>query len=238
MTTEPSPLQPEPQHQGARLDLTDKNIPGYIAVEGPIGAGKTTLAKRLAQTFNYNTLLEQAEDNPFLERFYQDPKSSALPTQLHFLFQRAKQIQELRQGDMFQPVRIADFLMAKDQLFAQTILDDDELHLYQQVYNQLTIDAPTPDLVIYLQAPVNVLQDRIHRRGIPMEQQIRDDYLQRLHEAYTRFFLYYDQSPLLIINAEKIDWINNPQDYANLVDVILDTKPGRHFYNPSSDINF
>lgn len=223
---------------GAQLDLTGKTIPSYIAVEGPIGVGKTTLAKRLAQTFNYETLLEKADENPFLERFYQDPRSAALPTQLHFLFQRAKQIQDLRQKDMFEPVHVADFLMAKDQLFAQVILDEDELQLYQQVYDQLTIDAPTPDLVIYLQAPIDVLQERIHQRGIPMEQRIPDDYLQRLHDTYARFFLYYDQSPLLIVNAAEIDWINNPQDYTKLVDYILETKSGRNFYNPTAEFGF
>jgi len=173
------------------IDLSRYELPRFIAVEGPIGVGKTTLAKRLARTFNYDTLLEQAEENPFLEKFYTDRRSAALPTQLFFLFQRVKQLQTLRQGDIFSPVRIADFLMDKDPLFAQVTLDEDELRLYQNVYDQLTVDAPTPDLVIYLQAPADVLLERIQRRGTSMEQNIDPGYLRILNEAYTRFFYYY-----------------------------------------------
>ena len=135
----------------------NKNFPKFIAVEGPIGVGKTSLTRRLGDTFNYELLLEKAEENPFLERFYQNPKQHALSTQLFFLFQRTQQIQELRQDDLFAPVRVADFLIDKDQLFAQQNLDADEYELYLNVYEHLTIDAPKPDLVIYLQAPTDVL---------------------------------------------------------------------------------
>lgn len=211
-------------------------LPNYIAIEGVIGVGKTTLTKRLAATFNYDTLLEEAELNPFLERFYQDRKSHALPTQLFFLFQRAQQIQALRQNDLFQPVRVADFLIEKDPLFAQVTLDDDELNIYQQVYEQLTIDAPKPDLVIYLQAPVNVLLQRIHRRGILSEQTIDADYLETLSEAYTRFFHFYDAAPLLIVNASEIDWVNNEDAYQRLVEYLLSVKQGRHYFNPTSTL--
>jgi deoxyadenosine/deoxycytidine kinase len=210
--------------------------PQFIAVEGAIGAGKTTLTKRLAETFNYDTLLENAEENPFLDRFYQDRLRNALPTQLFFLFQRAQQIQELRQSDIFQPVRVADFLIDKDPLFAEVTLDKDELAIYQQVYNQLTIDAPTPDLVIYLQAPVNTLMRRIKSRGIAAEQGIDGDYLESLNEAYTRFFHFYDQSPLLIVNANEIDWVNNDESYKKLVDYLLTIKQGRHYFNPTSTL--
>ncbi|MEZ5529539.1 MAG: deoxynucleoside kinase [Porticoccaceae bacterium] len=218
------------------LVLEHQQLPGFIAVEGPIGIGKTTLAKRLAQSFNYETLLEQAEQNPFLERFYQDPRSGALPTQLYFLFQRHKQIQELRQGDIFQQVRVADFLIDKDQLFAQVTLDDEELKLYQTVYQQLTIDAPRPDLVIYLQAPTDVLLDRIQRRGIEAERAIDNRYLNQLNEAYTRFFYYYDDAPLLIVNATDIDLAGSEQDYRNLVSYMLNIKSGRHYYNPQASL--
>jgi deoxyadenosine/deoxycytidine kinase len=217
-----------------KLDLSGKTLPRFIAVEGNIGVGKTTLAKKLAATFNYDTLLEQAESNPFLERFYRDPKSAALPTQLHFLLQRSQQIQALRQGDIFKPVRVADFLIEKDQLFAQVTLDSDELALYQQVYNHLTLEAPKPDIVIYLQAPLNVLQERIRIRGIAAERSISNEYLATLNDAYTNFFHYYDQAPLLIVNCAEIDIVNRPQDYNCLVEYMLTISSGRHYYNPGN----
>ena len=215
-----------------QIDLRGYTLPQYIAVEGPIGVGKTTLTKNLAQTFNYETLLERAEENPFLERFYLKESNTALPTQLFFLFQRVKQINTLRQADLFQPVRVADFLIEKDQLFAELTLDDEELNLYKQVYDRMTIDAPKPDLVVYLQAPADILLERIHQRGIPAEQNINYDYLHKLNDAYTRFFHYYDSSPLLIVNAADIDWVNNSNDYRSLVDYMLNIKNGRHYYNP------
>lgn len=213
-----------------------QNLPRFIAVEGPIGVGKTTLAKRLARSLNYETFLEEPELNPFLERFYANRRAAALPTQLFFLFDRARQIQELRQGDMFQPVRVADFLIDKDRLFAELNLDQDEMKLYENIYNHLTIDAPTPDLVVYLQAPVNVLMERVSRRGIAAEQQIEPEYLQALSDAYAGFFLYYDQAPLLIVNATEIDLVNSDADYEALLKVMLGTRSGRHYYNPSPGI--
>lgn len=218
------------------IDLSRYALPRFIAVEGPIGVGKTTLAKRLARTFNYDTLLEQSEENPFLEKFYTDRRSAALPTQLFFLFQRVKQLQTLRQGDIFSPVRVADFLMDKDPLFAQVTLDEDELRLYQNVYNQLTVDAPTPDLVIYLQAPADVLLERIQRRGTAMEQNIDPGYLRTLNDAYTRFFYYYDAAPLLIVNATEIDLVNSDEDYRTLVEYLLNIKSGKHYFNPTPHV--
>ena len=218
------------------MDLSDKKIPNYIAVEGPIGVGKTTLTKYLAESFNYETLLERAEDNPFLERFYAAERNAALSTQLFFLFQRAQQVNSLHQTDMFCPVRVADFLIEKDQLFAQATLDKDELNLYQQVYEHVTIDAPTPDLVIYLQAPSDVLLQRIEKRGINNEQVINAGYLNKLNEAYARFFHFYDKSPLLIVNATDIDWINKPEDYHKLVEYLLTITSGRHYYNPTDSL--
>lgn len=214
------------------LDLSREQLPRYIAIEGCIGVGKTTLARNLAQLFNYDTLLEQPEENPFLERFYRDPKSTALPTQLFFLFQRANQIQSLRQNDMFEPVRVADFLIDKDQLFARVTLDDDEFDIYRQVYDKLVIDAPRPDLVIYLQAPLNVLSERIKQRGIQAEQYISQDYLKALNDAYTEFFHYYDNAPLLIINAQDLNLASNREHFKHLVEYILTIKSGRHYYNP------
>jgi deoxyadenosine/deoxycytidine kinase len=207
--------------------------PGYIVVEGPIGVGKTSLARRLASTFDSDLLLEGAGENPFLERFYQDPRSGALPAQLFFLFQRARQLQAMRQGDMFQPVRVADFLMEKDRLFAELTLDTEELKLYDQVYSYLVMDAPVPDLVIYLQAPEDVLLKRIARRGIAYERRIDAVYLRRLSEAYSRLFLYYEAAPLLIVNAACIDLVDNDDDYQALVEQVTSTRSGRHYFNPS-----
>lgn len=208
--------------------------PGYIAIEGPIGVGKTSLARRLAKTFQSDLLLEGAAENPFLERFYIDPKSAALPTQLFFLFQRAQQMQDIMQGDMFSPVRIADFLIEKDRLFAELTLSADELELYGKVYESLSIDAPVPDLVIYLQAPVDTLMERIASRGIAFEQEMGAGYLRRLAEAYTRFFHSYSSSALLIVNADTIDWVHNDEDYELLVKKITDISHGRHFFNPGA----
>jgi deoxyadenosine/deoxycytidine kinase len=205
----------------------------FIAVEGPIGVGKTTLAKKLADSFNAELLLEGAADNPFLEKFYQDPKAGALPAQLYFLFQRNRQLQELRQGDMFSPNHVADFLMDKDRLFARVTLDYDELSLYEQVYDNLTIDAPQPDLVIYLQAPAQVLLKRIRKRGRSMENTITDEYLNRLSAAYTDYFHYYNASPLLIVNASGMDLVNNAKDYQQLLERIESTTSGRHYFNPT-----
>jgi deoxyguanosine kinase len=206
--------------------------PGFIAVEGPVGVGKTSLVRRLADTFHCEMLLELPEENPFLARFYHDPQRNALATQLFFLFQRARQMQELRQSDLFETVRVADFLIDKDALFARQNLDDDEFALYQQVYQHLTIDAPQPDLVIYLQAPAGVLLQRIQKRGIPAEQQIQRDYLEKLNEAYTHFFHYYDRSPLLIVNCAEIDLVSNDEDYQQLVEHILTSTSGTHYFNP------
>lgn len=208
------------------------NRPRYIAVEGPIGVGKTSLTKRLADTFNYDLLLEKAEENPFLERFYQDPARHALSTQLFFLFQRSQQIQELRQDDLFQPVRVADFLIEKDRLFAQQNLDSDEYELYLNVYRHLTIDAPAPDLVIYLQAPTNILMNRIRKRGIAAEQHIEPQYLENLNQAYTDFFHFYNQSSLLIVNSAEIDLVSNDNDYEQLVEHIVTLPGGTHYFNP------
>ncbi len=204
----------------------------FIAVEGPIGVGKTTLARKLAEVLGSELILEQAEDNPFLERFYQDPKTGALPTQLYFLFQRVRQLQEVRQSDMFAPVRVADYLIEKDRLFARSTLDSDELRLYEQVYDNLTIDSPKPDLTIYLQAPVNVLMERIKKRGRSIENQITKDYLQKICEAYTDFFYYYDESPLLIVNASGLDLVENEADFNLLLEQIARTTRGKNYFNP------
>lgn len=206
----------------------------YIVVEGPIGVGKTSLATRLAESFDSELILEQPLNNPFLERFYREPGSSALPTQLYFLFQRAKLIEQMRQADMFQPVGVSDFLLEKDRLFAELTLDQEELKLYGQIYAKLSLAAPKPDLVIYLQAPADVLLHRVYKRGIDYEQWIERRYLERLAEAYARFFHEYDDSPLLIVNAAEIDVANNERDYQQLFEEINTIQRGRYFFNPAS----
>jgi deoxyadenosine/deoxycytidine kinase len=190
----------------------------FIVVEGPIGVGKTTLARRLAESFAAELLLEEPQENPFLARFYENPRAHALSTQLYFLLQRAQQIHGLRQSDLFNRVRVADYLMDKDRLFAELTLEPDELL--------------RPDLVIYLQAPVSILQERIASRGIGYEQTIDAQYLQRLVSAYTRFFYHYEASPLVIINAASIDFANSDEDYQLLFDKLRDVGKGRHYLNP------
>lgn len=207
----------------------------FIIVEGAIGVGKTTLTKRLAETFGLQTLLEKPTDNPFLERFYQNPKRHALATQLHFLFQRSQQLLDLqeRQNDLFEAGFACDYLLAKDELFAKLNLAEDEFELYQAIYQKTAPEAPPADLVIYLQASVDVMQQRIQNRGVASELQIDRGYLEALNEAYSQFFLYYDASPLLIVNVSHIDFVNNDDDYQGLVDYIQSIGSGRHFYNPS-----
>lgn len=204
----------------------------YIVVEGPIGVGKTSLARRLARSFGSELILEQADENPFLERFYRNPKSAALQTQLFFLFQRTRQLEDMRQHDLFDTVRVADYLIDKDRLFARLTLDEEEFNLYDQIYARLAIDMPVPDLVVYLQAPSDVLLNRIARRGIRYEQQIEREYLEKLQEAYARFFLSYDASPLLIVNAAEADFVNNDEDYDQLFEQIKRGRRGRHYFNP------
>ena len=204
----------------------------FIVVEGPIGVGKTSLAVRLGASLSADVVLEQAAQNPFLERFYRNPRAGAFPTQLYFLFQRAQQLAALKQQDMFSPVIVADYLLEKDRLFARVTLDEAEYGLYEQVSAKLDIQAPKPDLVIYLQAPVGVLLDRIAKRGIVYEQQIDPVYLERLNESYARFFHEYDSAPLLIVNAASIDPISNQADYDELFAAVQRMKRGRLYYNP------
>jgi deoxyguanosine kinase len=222
-----------PDTRAIPIDLKGRTPPAFIAVEGSIGVGKTTLAKKLAASFKHATLLEEAEQNPFLEKFYRSREQAALATQLFFLFQRTQKIQDMRQTDIFEPARVADFLMEKDPLFARVNLDRDEYQLYEKVYRQLTIDALKPDLVVYLQASTDVLLTRIEQRGLAIERNIDRGYLERLNEVYSEFFLYYDDAPLLIVNASEIDLVNSAEDYKDLVDYLLDIRSGRHYFNPT-----
>jgi len=206
--------------------------PKYIVVEGPIGVGKSSLSKKLSTTFGSSLMLEKPAENPFLERFYKSPRQYALPTQLFFLFQRVRQLSEIKQEDIFNPGRVADFMIEKDPLFAQVTLDDDEFRLYQQVYQNLMIDSPTPDLVIYLQAPVEVLQERINKRRIKYEISMDMNYLKRLSDAYMTYFHRYNKSALLIVNAADINPVDNESHYQALVQHIAQIDAGKHYFNP------
>jgi deoxyguanosine kinase len=216
--------------------LNEIPLPKYIAIEGPIGVGKTTLANKIAETFNYDAFLEQPTENPFLKNFYRNPSQSALATQLFFLFQRMQQIQDLKQRSLFENVRVADFLIEKDRLFAEVTLSNEEMNLYDKVYEHITLDAPSPDLVIYLQAPIEILKERISKRGNINEQYLTLDYLERLNDAYSRFFLDYKDAPLLIINAANINLESNEKDYETLIAMIMSNPKGKNFVNPQPSI--
>ncbi|MDP1644510.1 MAG: deoxynucleoside kinase [Thiobacillus sp.] len=203
----------------------------YVVVEGPIGAGKTSLTHKLAERLNADTLLENASDNPFLPRFYQEPKRYALPTQLHFLFERSRQLRELAQGDLFRAAIVSDFLIDKDMLFARLNLDDDEFDLYQKVYADLAPQAPTPDLVIYLQAPVDALQERVKRRGVDFERGMDAGYLQRLANSYSEFFHRYEAAPLLIVNTSNLNFAQSDADFELLLKRVSKMRGPREFFN-------
>jgi len=203
----------------------------YIVVEGPIGAGKTSLTHRLAEHLGADTLLENAGDNPFLPRFYQEPKRYALPTQLHFLFERSRQLRELAQGDLFRASIVSDFLIDKDMLFARLNLDDDEFDLYQKVYADLAPQAPTPDLVIYLQAPIDALQERVKRRGVEFERGMNAGYLQRLANSYSEFFHRYEAAPLLIVNTSNLNFAQSEADFELLLERMGKMRGPREFFS-------
>jgi deoxyadenosine/deoxycytidine kinase len=203
----------------------------YIVIEGPIGAGKTSLARQLATHLESDVLLEHPEDNPFLARFYEDMPRYALPTQLNFLFQRIDQLRGVGQFDMFRRATVGDFLLDKDALFARINLTDAEFGLYEKVYSYLKPDAPTPDLVIYLQAPVDTLVERVHQRGVHYERTISAHYLARIADAYSRYFYRYEDAPLLIVNSSRLNFVSNAEHFGLLIDHIGTMRGRREFFN-------
>ncbi len=203
----------------------------YVVVEGPIGSGKTSLARRLAERMNANLLLEDPNGNPFLAQFYRDMRRFALPTQLFFLFQRVEQLAPLLQPDLFAQPTVADFTLAKDPLFARLTLDDAEYQLYDKIYRHVKPQAPVPDLVIYLQASVNTLVARVKRRGNAAEAGIDEGYLRRLSERYTSYFHEYSDSPLLIVNSERLNFVDVPAHLDLLVERVQAMRGGREFFN-------
>jgi deoxyadenosine/deoxycytidine kinase len=203
----------------------------YIVVEGPIGCGKTSLANRLAQRMGATTMLEDAASNPFLAQFYRDMRRYALPTQLFFLFQRVSQIESLKQPDLFAKPTVADFTLAKDPLFARMTLDDAEYQLYRKIYEHVKPQAPAPDLVIYLQASVETLVARVRKRGNAVERGIDEDYLRRVSEAYTTYFYNYADSPLLIVNSDRLNFVAVPEHLDLLIERVDAMRGGREFFN-------
>jgi len=215
------------------MNLTERYP--YIVIEGPIGSGKTTLARRLSDRFSVDLLLENAGANPFLPRFYQDPQRYALQAQLFFLFQRAEQVRELNQRDLFDKATIADFFLEKDPLFARLNLNDEEYALYRQIYEHLQLQVTKPDLVIYLQTPVDTLLKRIEQRDISYEQEIGRDYLARLSEAYSDFFHHYDTAPLLIVNNDNLNVITSEGALDLLLERIAAMRGSREYFHPRLD---
>lgn len=203
----------------------------HIVVEGPIGAGKTSLARKLATLAEAELILENADENPFLGRFYEDRRRYALPTQLFFLVSRVEQARRLAQGELFTPATVADFMLEKDLLFARLTLDEAEFRLYRQLYEGLRPQASAPDLVIYLQANIPTLVERVKKRGRVAERALQESYLADLSAAYNEFFYHYDQAPLLTVNSEHLNFVDKDEDFNLLVQRIRDMRGPREFFN-------
>ena len=212
--------------------MTESKTPRYIAIEGPIGVGKSSLAKILAQKYAYRLVKEEVAGNPFLERFYENPRKFAFQTQLFFLLSRYRQQRELAQGDLFEGGLVCDYILAKDKIFALINLEDDEISLYESIYKLLVSTLPKPDLVIYLQARPEILLSRVRKRGIAYERNISLDYLRTLSDAYNEYFFHYNETPLLVVNTSEIDFVESPRDLEHLVREVKSVKRGTQHYIP------
>lgn len=212
--------------------MTEPKTPRYIAIEGPIGVGKSSLAKILAQKYASRLVKEEVAGNPFLERFYENPRKFAFQTQLFFLLSRYRQQRELAQGDLFDGGLVCDYILAKDKIFALINLEDDEVSLYESIYKLLVSTLPKPDLVIYLQARPEVLLSRVRKRGIAYERNISLDYLRTLSDAYNEYFFHYNETPLLVVNTSEIDFVESPRDLEHLVREVKSVKRGTQHYIP------
>jgi deoxyadenosine/deoxycytidine kinase len=212
--------------------MTEPKTPRYIAIEGPIGVGKSSLAKILAQKYASRLVKEEVAGNPFLERFYENPRKFAFQTQLFFLLSRYRQQRELAQGDLFEAGLVCDYILAKDKIFALINLEDDEISLYESIYKLLVSTLPKPDLVIYLQARPEVLLSRVRKRGIAYERNISLDYLRTLSDAYNEYFFHYNETPLLVVNTSEIDFVESPRDLEHLVREVKSVKRGTQHYIP------
>ena len=212
--------------------MGDRINPRYIAIEGAIGVGKTSLAKILANQFGWRLVQEEVGHNPFLERFYENPRKFAFQTQLFFLLSRYRQQRELAQGNLFEKGVVSDYVLAKDKIFALINLEDDEISLYDSIYRLLVPTVPRPDLVIYLQARPEVLLSRVRKRGVEYERNISLDYLKTLSDAYNEYFFHYNETPLLVVNTSEIDFVESPRDLEHLVREVKSVKRGTHHYIP------
>ncbi|MCL1925828.1 MAG: deoxynucleoside kinase [Syntrophorhabdaceae bacterium] len=213
-------------------EMAEQKIPRYIAIEGPIGVGKSSLAKLLSQKFDSRLIREEVANNPFMERFYESPKKYAFQTQLFFLLSRYRQQRELAQGDLFQEGIVCDYIMAKDKIFALINLEEDEIMLYESIYKLLVPTLAKPDLVIYLQARSEVLLSRVRKRGVDYERNISLDYLKTLSDAYNEYFFHYNETPLLIVNTSEIDFVESSRDLEHLIKEVKSVKRGVQHYIP------
>lgn len=213
-------------------DMAEQNIPRYIAIEGPIGVGKSSLAKLLSKKFDSRLVQEEVDNNPFMERFYEDPRKYAFQTQLFFLLSRYRQQRELAQGDLFQESVVCDYILAKDKIFALINLEDDEIMLYESIFKLLVPTLPKPDMVVYLQARSEVLMSRVRKRGVAYERNISMDYLKTLSDAYNEYFFHYNDTPLLIVNTSEVNFIESARDLEHLIREIKSVKRGVQHYIP------